>query len=209
MRIAVVGASGRTGSAVVELALRRGNEVVALSRRPEAVPLRHPRLAVLAADVLDAASLRAPLEGAAAVVSAIGVGTARQATMTYSQGATNLLAAMRRTQVGRLVVVSAVPVAPADELTISLRVPAALLRLVFRETYADMARMEAVLAESELAWTALRPSRLVKRHPSGHYRLDADRPPGGASISHGDLAAALLEVLERPDLAGRTVFVAG
>ncbi len=40
MKIAVVGAAGRTGLQVVEQALARGNHVIALARHPKAMPAR-------------------------------------------------------------------------------------------------------------------------------------------------------------------------
>lgn len=57
MNLVVVGATGRTGSQVVEQALQRGHRVTALARRPEQVSLRHDRLVTVAADVFDAARL--------------------------------------------------------------------------------------------------------------------------------------------------------
>jgi uncharacterized protein YbjT (DUF2867 family) len=40
MKIAVVGATGRTGLQVVEQALARGNQVIAPARHPDAMPDR-------------------------------------------------------------------------------------------------------------------------------------------------------------------------
>jgi putative NADH-flavin reductase len=80
MKIAVVGATGRTGWQVVEQALARGDEVIALARHPEALPQHGPDVAVAAADVLDRAALIGALAGADAVVSALGIGASRQPT---------------------------------------------------------------------------------------------------------------------------------
>ena len=62
MKIAVVGATGHTGRLVVEQALARGDDVVALARRPEGLP-RHPGIVSVAADVIDRAALAEPLAG--------------------------------------------------------------------------------------------------------------------------------------------------
>lgn len=73
--------------------------------------------------------------------------------------------------------------------------------------YTDMRRMEAVLGTSDVDWVALRPPRLLDRPATGRYRLSADGPRR-VGITHGDLATARLDCLDRPELRRRTVFVA-
>jgi len=68
MKIAVVGATGRTGRQVVEQALARGDHVMALARHPEAMPRRGQRMVSAAADVLDRAGLAELLAGADALL---------------------------------------------------------------------------------------------------------------------------------------------
>ncbi|MBU4555955.1 MAG: NAD(P)H-binding protein, partial [Actinobacteria bacterium] len=68
MRIVVIGATGRTGRAVVEQALGHGDEVVAFARQPERLELSHPRLTLAPGDVRELDSLRAALVGAEGVV---------------------------------------------------------------------------------------------------------------------------------------------
>ena len=62
MRIAVVGASGVLGRALVPLLLQRGHRIQALVRSPQASGLLpHENLAIVQADILQAQSLVAPL----------------------------------------------------------------------------------------------------------------------------------------------------
>lgn len=210
MRIAVVGATGRTGRQVVEQALARGHRVTALARRPADVDLRHEHLAVAAADVLDPDRLGAALAGSEAVVSALGVGTSRKATVVYSQGVSNVLGAMQAAAITKLAVVSAAPVGPRDgQSFVERRVLLPVLDLVFGATYDDMRRMEAILRDSDVDWAALRPPRLVDRPATGHYRVQADRAlPGARSIPYADLATALLDSLDRDDMRRRAAYVA-
>jgi uncharacterized protein len=42
MQIAVIGAAGRTGRLVVQQALERGHQVLALARQPDAIAIREP-----------------------------------------------------------------------------------------------------------------------------------------------------------------------
>jgi uncharacterized protein len=57
VRIAVIGAAGRTGRLVVEQALERGHEVRALARRPDAIDVRGPALQIVSVDVRNAGAL--------------------------------------------------------------------------------------------------------------------------------------------------------
>ncbi|PWI45026.1 NAD(P)H-binding protein [Streptomyces sp. ICBB 8177] len=73
MRIAVLGATGRVGRLVVEQALQRGHEVVALVRRPEARPVSgRPTVEMRRADV-TAPSAFPGLTDVDVVVSVLGI----------------------------------------------------------------------------------------------------------------------------------------
>ncbi|WP_328330556.1 MULTISPECIES: NAD(P)-dependent oxidoreductase [unclassified Streptomyces] len=73
MRIAVLGASGRTGGTLVGQALERGHEVVALVRTPAKMTVPAPRhVEVRQADVTTRSSFPA-LSDVDVVVSAIGI----------------------------------------------------------------------------------------------------------------------------------------
>ncbi len=210
MRIAIIGATGRTGRQVIEQGLARGHHVTALARRPEAVTVRDKNLVIARADVLGAGQLTAGLTGAEAVISTLGVGASRAPTVIYSQGITNALSAMAANGISHLAVISAAPVGPRDEQPfLQRRVAMPLLERVFGASYDDMRRMEALLVNSEINWVSLRPPRLVNKPATGNYRLDAVRPLAKArSLTYADLAAALLDSLDRQDLYRRAVFVA-
>jgi putative NADH-flavin reductase len=210
MKIAVAGATGRTGRQVVEQALARGDDVIALARDPGALPWDDAGVTVARADVLDRAAVAAALAGADAVVSALGIGASRQPTAVYSDGTANILHAMDAHGITRLAVISAVPAGPRAELPfLQRRVMIPVLERFFGASYDDMRRMETLLRGSGLDWVCLRPPRLVSKKAAGRYRVDASRPlPKAGSISYADLATALLDCLARPDLYRRTAYVA-
>lgn len=209
MRIAVVGANGRTGRSVVRQARERSIEVTAVARRHGTTP-PEPGLSRVAGDVLDRERITDALAGVDAVVSAVGIGTSRQPTELYSAGTANLLNAMAANGVKRVVVISALPVGAGPEHSFAdRRIVFPILERIFGATYRDMRRMEALLRDSAADWTSLRPPRLVAAPVTGRYRLDATRPlPGARSISYADLATAVLDVVDRDDLHGRAAYVA-
>ena len=69
MRVAVIGASGRTGRATVKHALAAGLDVVSVVRSPSSAP---QGTTVAQADARDHEALAAGVKGADAVVSCIG-----------------------------------------------------------------------------------------------------------------------------------------
>lgn len=209
MRIAVLAAAGRTGRHVVAQGLARGHHMIALARRPEAVTLHDDRLVIRQADVLDHDQLADTLKGTESVISALGVGTSRAPTTLYSQGAINTLSAMYANGISRLAVISAAPVGPrAEQPLLERRLAMPLLQRLFGATYDDMRRMEALLQASDVDWVALRPPRLVNKTATGRYRLDTRPLPKARSLTYADLAAALLDSLDRENLHRRPVFVA-
>ncbi|MDQ6658421.1 MAG: SDR family oxidoreductase [Actinomycetota bacterium] len=209
MKIAVVGATGRTGSQVVEQGLARGHYVTALARNPDPASARHPNLVTVRADVLDRESIGRALHGAEAVVSALGIGTSRTSTVVYSEGIANILTAMRASSIRRVAAISAAPVGPrAEQPFIERRLAMPILDRIFGATYADMRRMEKRLADSDVDWISLRPPRLVEKPGTGGYRLGLAPLPKARSLTYTDLAAALLDSLDREDLYHRAAFVA-
>ncbi|WP_086819651.1 NAD(P)-dependent oxidoreductase [Allokutzneria sp. NRRL B-24872] len=94
MKIAVLGATGRTGRLVVARALERGHEVVALARNPADVE-PSDRLRVVQADVAEPGSAAAAVEGVDVVLSGLGV-TRKQEPAILVEGARELASAAPR-----------------------------------------------------------------------------------------------------------------
>jgi putative NADH-flavin reductase len=148
------------------------------------------------------------LVGVDAVIAAFGVSgfsNAFQPTDLYSVGARNLLSAMRDAGTRRLLMVSSAAVLfDARAGFIWNRV----LRPLMWPMYADFSLMETLVAESEVAWTVVRPPRLIDGPPSGPCQvIVGDRPAGaGFAVTRSDLAAFLLhEVVASQHLRERVV----
>jgi putative NADH-flavin reductase len=210
MRIAVIGANGRTGRIVVRDALERGHQVIAVARTNADLNPDDDNLTNARADVRDADALTRALDGANAVISALGVGTSRAPTDVYSTGVRNTLRAIQSNGAAKLAVISAVPAGPwAEQPILQRRLALPFLERIFGTSYADMRRMEAILQETpEVDWISLRPPRLVDKRPKGAYRIDTRPLPKARAITYGDLATALLDSLTRQDLYRHAAYVA-
>ncbi|MFJ5679778.1 NAD(P)-dependent oxidoreductase [Streptomyces sp. NPDC093097] len=209
MRITVVGASGGIGRQLVSQALADGHEVTAALRSPEKLTQRHPRLTVVRADALDAASIAPAVEGADAVLSGIGSAGRRDPLRPASTSARAVTEAMTATGVRRLLVVSAGPLnrTGAGQPFLSHRVFAPLLWAILKEVYTDLERMEAVLRATDLDWTSVRPPRLLDKPGTGHYRHAVEAGPAGSSIPRADVARAMLDLIPDPTTHAHAVGV--
>jgi len=115
-----------------------------------------PQVTVTAGDVRDLAATGRAVQGADAVVSAIG-GTCPGNPAVLQQGTAAILTAMSRHGVRRLIVIQGFHLAfPGDPRNLGRPVMTAMLRLWNRHLIADSHRMAEVLRESELDWTLIR-----------------------------------------------------
>lgn len=196
MRIVIFGANGRTGRLLVEQALAAGHDVTAVTRRPVDFPITHDRLNVVEADVHDPEAVDQAVAGADAVLSTLGVPYVRKPINVYSDGVRNVVAAMSRHGVKRLVVVSSSATEPYDHADGGFLLNRVLQPLISatigKTTYADMRRMEALVRGSDLQWTIMRPSGLFDAPAVSRYELHEEQAPG-IFTSRADLAASLLE----------------
>lgn len=193
MRVVVIGASGRTGRATVEAALRHGHAVTAVSRRADNSATPRPGVQIAVADVLDAATLAGVTTGADAVVSTVGPAD-RGPTTVYSTGAENLATAMRESGCRRLVCLSSAGLAVDPETGWGQRmVTKHVIQRMYRQPYADMARMEEFLAASDLDWTAVRVPMLVDKPATHDYRTTVrGHVPKATRITRADVADYLV-----------------
>jgi putative NADH-flavin reductase len=200
MKLVVFGATGRTGRHVVAQALDAGHDVVAVARRPADLAVRHDRLQILQGDVLDPATVGKPVAGSDAVVLTVGV-PHRRPTTVFSDGAANIVEAMRDAGVRRIVCTGSAYVdANGPGIPAGQRVYTKLiLQRRYRNTYNDIERMELELQLSGLDWTVVRPVQLVEGDRTGNYRAAIGRHVGRPGVlRRGDLADFLVGHLDDP-----------
>lgn len=195
MKLAVLGATGRTGRLVVAEALRRGHGVTALVRDTARADLP-PEVLVREGAVRDPAALAGAVAGADAVLSALGPQDG-DATL-HRDVAAALVDVVREAGVRRFVGISGAGIAvPGDAKSLRDRAISALLRRVGGATVADKAHEHAIWAASGLEWTLVRPPRLAEQPPTGRVEHHAHRSPRATAIGRADLAAFLLDCVEQ------------
>ncbi|MCW2863967.1 MAG: hypothetical protein JWP48_5675 [Actinoallomurus sp.] len=195
MRLTIFGATGGTGTRLVRRALEEGHEVTAVVRNPARLDVpAHERLRVITAQVTDPADVGPAVDGADAVLSALGHRGPGSATVC-ADGGRAIAAAMGKAGVRRLLVVSAAGLVTdaGDGLVTRYVVKPLILERLLKGAFADMRLCEEEVRASDLDWTIVRPPRLTDKEPTGRYRTATDlNLRGGRTISRGDLAGCLL-----------------
>lgn len=212
MKIALIGATGLVGAALLEEALSRGHQVSAVVRDPARLPAR-PQLTVIRGDVFDGPALTEALRGHDAVISAYNPGWSDPDIRARSvAGGEAVLAATRAAGVPRLLVVGgagSLEVAPGLQAVDTPDFPPQ-----WKDAALGMRDVLGVLrADTALAWTYLSPAfELFPGARSGRYRLGGDQAffdaEGKSRISSADYAVALIDELEQPQHTGRRFSVA-
>ncbi|MEU5964237.1 NAD(P)H-binding protein [Micromonospora parva] len=197
MRTVVFGATGPTGRQITEQALAAGHQVIAVTRRPPAGPPR-PGLTVVSADVTDPDAVDRAVAGGDAVLSSLGVPLTPKPITVYSTGNANILAAMHRHGVKRLITVSSSVLdptwRPTGEFFFNNVLDPLFNRRAGRTAHEDMRRMESLVRESDLDWTIARPSGLFDHPTVTRYQV-AEDVADGLFTARADLAASMLAQL--------------
>lgn len=203
MKILVMGATGRVGRAVVEVARERDHVVTAFARKPESMGARGPNVSPFPGDALQPARVAEAVPGHDAVVSALGK-KGDQPTLT--EGLRNLLAAMRQHEVRRIVVIGARGVLddPRGGLVRDLPGFPPMLERISAEHLAAFRELQA----SGLDWTMLCPGRMTEGSV-GELRLSANRAlPSDGPVGYSDAAEAVLDLLEQGRFVNQRVAIA-
>jgi uncharacterized protein YbjT (DUF2867 family) len=195
-RVLIVGATGGTGHQLVAQALERGLTVTALARDPSKLALQHPRLSAVRGDVLDPASLEAAMRGQEAVLCALGHTRYFSPTRVLSEGTANILDAMERHGVKRLVCETSLGIGDSAG-RMGLYYTCFVIPLILPFYFWDKTRQERIVAASDRDWVIVRPGALTNGPKRGGLRHG--RTVGSflwtVRVSRADVAGFMLDQL--------------
>jgi putative NADH-flavin reductase len=195
-RVVVFGASGGVGRRVVEQALARGLDVVAVVRSPDKLPVTDPRLTVVAAELSDREAIAAAVHGADAVISALGPSLDRKATgMPLVEGTRNIVDGMRAAGVRRYVGMATPSLRdPRDGRSLIGTLVQTMGRVTLARAYRELLAMSEIVTSSDLDWTIARFLQPTDRPATGKIRVGfMGRDKIGFPITRDDIATFLLD----------------
>jgi len=192
MRLFVLGATGRTGTEILDLARARGHEVTAFVRSPQKLRPA-PGLNIVPGDPLRPDAIAAALPGHDAVLSAIGPPPreAFRPNTLVTDCARATVEAMTTSGVSRLAILSAAVLFPEKGLFY------AFFRWFLQHHARDLLGMEGIVRASRLAWTIARPPRLTTGTSVRFRALANALPPGSRSLSYRSVATFMVDAIEQ------------
>ncbi|MEV6591751.1 NAD(P)-dependent oxidoreductase [Streptomyces acidicola] len=202
--IAVFGANGTIGSAIVREALDRGHTVTAVVRDPAKVTERHANLTVTTGDILDAQLVAAAAKGHDVVVSAVGGGDGPGHIATIKPAAVALTEGLRTLggQAPRLITVGgagSLRTPDGKQVWDAPGLPEFLLQIM----HAHGDALDYYRTVTDVDWTNISPAAMIEPGTrTGSYRTALEDlitdDDGNSTITVEDYAVALLDEIEQP-----------
>ena len=205
MKVALIGASGFVGSAILKELLHRGHLVTAIVRNPAKVS-SSSNVTVVSANVLDEAQVKNAVAGNDAVISAYNAGwTNPDLYNEFLKGSQTIQEGVKQSGIKRYIVVGGAGslfTSPGQQLVDTEAFPKEW------KAGALSARdyLNILKKEKELEWTFLSPAVEMHHGTSGErkgtYRSGLESPVvddnGRSIISVEDTAMAIVDELENP-----------
>lgn len=201
MNLSVLGATGATGTQLVEQALTAGHHVTALARSPEKLTITNPSLHVVQGDATDRAAVSRAMKGADAVISALGgIGP------VIAEATRAIVAVAKQEGPQRIVIMSSFAVA-RDRLTPASKL---LTRMAMGSQIKDKTTGEEALRASGLDWTIVYATKLTNGPKTEPTVVPVTTKVGmSQKISRATAASFLLQAATDGLYSRRTVIITG
>jgi nucleoside-diphosphate-sugar epimerase len=197
-RVTVFGATGNIGRHVVDQLLAAGHIVTAYARNPAKLTTTHPNLIVVEGGLDDSVGIDRAVDGADAVISALGPTLRRGTSGTpVADGTRKIVEAMKAAGVRRFIGLATPSVAdPRDRSTLRAKVLPVMARLAFPNALVELVGMTAAVTSSDLDWTIARITSPNDRPAKGTIRSGfLGRERVGSAMSRPDIASFLVHQL--------------
>lgn len=205
MKLAIFGATGKTGIELVKQAIDKGHHVTAFVRNPDSMEIEDNKLNLLTGDVFDAIGVSQAIQGQDAVICALGSGSDLSKTTVRTAGTINIIKGMNDHKVKRFFAVTAMGVGESwNNLSLLNKFFFAVLLKSSRE---DHEAQESAINASGLDWTIIRPSGLTEKPRTGVYDVGENIPAKTSKIARADVADMILKELEQNALIGKSVTI--
>ncbi len=205
MKIALFGSTGMLGKAVLSTARARGHDVSILLRSPKAASAGTN---VIVGDALDPKAIGETIKGADAIIQCLGVGGMGDGKPNdlVPQATSLIVEGMKAQGIQRLVCASNIGV-PGSGAFLFRRVLVPLLARKLLPILDAKIRMEAILRASSLNWTAVRLAALNEKPARNKLKVSPEGRTTGYTITTGDAAAFMLDIIEKNQFAASAVAI--
>ncbi len=208
MKIALFGATGRTGRHVLHAAIVERQAVCVLVRNPARLTPDREDVTLFLGDALDGEMVAYTMRECDVVASALGLGDNVQPE-ALSMATANIVNAMEGSGVQRLVAVAGAGILE-DRSADRLRMEAPDFNPTFLPYAAEHLRMYDCLRQSRLDWTLVCPGAMREAPATGDVRTEADfLPPSSTRVTYADVGHFVYKLLGSLDYCRQRVGIAG
>lgn len=217
MKILVVGSTGGSGRAAVEHLLAAGHEVTAFARRADRITSRSELLRVVVGDVLSPRDVEMAVKGQDAVIVTLGIsenpftvrirGAAQTSLDVRSAGTRNVIAAMQKEGVRKLVVQSSYGV--GDTRHRLGFVDRLFFKLVLAPQIRDTEVQEQMVRASGLDWVLVQPVHLTDAPDDSRAATSTNGETTLMKVSRNSVGRFLAEAAVSNAFVGKSVTLSG
>ena len=198
MKIALLGAEGKIGSQVLELALQNGHDVVAYVKNSSDVTISHPHLTTLEGALTNIPKLGAAIKDADAVVSTLETPHTRTyegMPLYYVHKA--IISIMRWNNIKRFITIATPGMSfNKDKISFATVIPKIKEWLLFPKAYKEEFEVGKVMQRATVDWTVVRVIAPVDANTKPAKVTFGDAPVS-FSISRRQIAKFILNELQQ------------
>jgi putative NADH-flavin reductase len=203
MKITVFGGSGKTGQVLIETALKRGYQVVAVVRNPQKIAMSDASLEVRKIQIDDRHAVESAVAESEAVISVLGPVDKNDSSRPISRGVSTIIEAMKKTGVRRYIqVATPSSVDVRDGFSLSIKLQRLLIRVVANFAYQDIIIYGDLVRNSGLDWTLVRVPWLKDGEARSVKAGYVGEGVVGATLTRASMVTFMLDALEQGSYIG-------
>lgn len=200
MKIALFGATGIVGNAVLKYLLQCGIEVNVLTRCSCKVRYSDSALKVFEGDVMNPKVVESVVSGCDAVIQTLGIGGKGNDSKTTVVSDANkvIISCMRKKGISRYVAISAI--GAGDSMAYLPGVYRRFILPYFQKWFIpiidDKNRMEADIFKSDLKWTVVRATTVKNGRSKGRAKISLDGKGIKYTVAASELARVMVDMVK-------------
>lgn len=205
VKLALFGSTGLLGKAVLSEARARGHDVAVLVRSAASSA---GSVRVVVGDARDPKAISETMKGADAIIQCLGVGGMGDGKPNdlVPEATRLIIAEMKAQGMRRLVCASNIGVPGSGALFFRWVLVPLFARKLLPILDAKI-RMEAILRESGLDWTAVRLAALNQKPARKKLKVSPEGKTTGYTITTADAAAFMLDIIEKNQFPAKAVAI--
>lgn len=208
MKITIFGASGKTGSLLVQQALDQGHHVTAFIRKGGSILLENPKLKIIVGNLNETLKIRDAISGSDACISTLGGSSLRKHAPEIINGIERIIDTMEKENVRRFIYLSSIG-AGESRFLIPQPMRFFIVNIMLCVPLADHNANEQNITSSKLNWTIIRPGALSDDPVTQNLRYGIEKKTlkGSNKVSRASVASFILQQINVETFIKKSVWL--